>query len=108
MAGQTSLDLKVGDRKIVNDSDWGLAYQLGAGIRWQVTPSLSLDLGYRYKGITDVTLHNEFEKIIVPNRSHNFEASFLYQIPAFWGATRPATPYIPPPPPAPYPPPPPA
>lgn len=101
--GQTSLNLKVGDRTIVNDSDWGLAYQLGAGVRWQVMPNLSLDIGYRYRGITDVTLHNEFERIIVPNRSHNVEASLLYTVPPLWGAAAPATPYIPPPPPPPPP-----
>jgi opacity protein-like surface antigen len=94
--GQTSLDLKVGDRTIVNGSEWGLAYDLGAGVRWQVMPNLSLDLGYRYRAITDVTLHSEFERITVPYRSHNFEVSALWNLTPFWGAAAPATPYVPP------------
>jgi opacity protein-like surface antigen len=111
--GQTSLDLKVGDRTIVNSSDWGVAYQLGAGLRWQINPTVSLDLGYRFRGISDVTLHNQFERINVPNSSHNFEVSLLWQLP--WGAAAypPALappPYTPPPPvlmlPTPAPPPP--
>src|SRR5207248_9682034 len=99
--GRTSLDLKVGDRTIVNSSDWGFAYQLGAGLRYQIMPNWSLDLGYRYRAITDVTLRNEFEKITVPNRSHNFEASLLWNFTPPWGAPGPVPPYTPPPPPPP-------
>ena len=106
-AGQTSLDLKVGDRTIVNSSDWNFAYQLGAGVRWQIVPNWSVDLGYRYRAITDVTLRNDFEKITVPNRSHNFEVSLLWQFP--WGTQAyppflPTTPYTPVVPTTPYPP----
>jgi len=56
-------------------------------------PNWSLDLGYRYKGISDVTLRNEFEKISVPNRSHNFEVGLLWN----WGAVAAVPPYTPPP-----------
>jgi hypothetical protein len=69
-------------------------------------PNLSLDLGYRYRAIADVTLHSEFERITVPYRSHNFEVSALWNLTPFWGAAAPATPYvppyIPPPPPPPH------
>jgi opacity protein-like surface antigen len=92
--GQTSLDLKWGNRTIVNSSDWGVAYQLGAGLRWQIMPNWSLDIGYRYKGISDVTLHNEFESIRVPNRGHNLEVGLLWN----WGAIATVPPYTPPPP----------
>jgi hypothetical protein len=65
-----------------------------------------LDLGYRFRGISDVTLHNQFEKINVPNSSHNFEVSLLWQLP--WGAAAyPPALYPPPYTPAPPPPPPP-
>lgn len=101
--GQTSLDLKIGDRTIVNDSGWGLAYQLGAGVRYQVMPGLALDLGYRYKGITDVTLRNDFEKITVPNRSHNFQASLTYSFSTWTPLGSPPIQYTPPPPPPPPP-----
>src|SRR5205085_9468849 len=88
---------------IVNSSDWNFAYQLGAGVRYQVMPNWSLDLDYRYRGIIDTTLRNKFEKITVPYRSHNFVASVTWQLPPLWGVIAPATPYTPPPPPPPPP-----
>jgi opacity protein-like surface antigen len=103
-AGQTNLDLKVGDRTIVNSSDWNLAYQLGAGINYKFMPNWSLDIGYRYKGTADVTLHNDNERIIVPNRSHNFEVSLLYKWQPLGAPV--VAPYTPPPVTAPYVPPP--
>ena len=84
-------------------SDWNFAYQLGAGVRYQVMPNWSLDLDYRYRGIIDTTLRNDFEKITVPYRSHNFVASLTWQLPPLWGVMAPATPYMPPPPPPPPP-----
>lgn len=30
----------------------GLAYQVGTGVRWSVTPTTNLDLGYRYRATT--------------------------------------------------------
>jgi opacity protein-like surface antigen len=102
-AGRISTDLKWGDRTIVNSSDWNFAYQLGAGVRYQVMPNWSLDLDYRYRGIADTTLRNEFAKITVPYRSHNFVASVTWQLPPLWGVMAPATPYMPPPPPPPPP-----
>ena len=102
-AGRISTDLKWGDRTIVNSSDWNFAYQLGAGVRYQVMPNWSLDLDYRYRGIIDTTLRNDFEKITVPYRSHNFVASLTWQLPPLWGVVAPATPYMPPPPPPPPP-----
>src|SRR5207248_3187308 len=101
--GRISTDLKWGDRTIVNSSEWNFAYQLGAGVRYQVMPNWSLDLDYRYRGIIDTTLRNDFEKITVPYRSHNFVASLTWQLPPLWGVVAPATPYMPPPPPPPPP-----
>ena len=98
--GQISTDLKWGDRTIVNSSDWNFAYQLGAGVRYQFTPAVSIDLDYRYRAIADVTLHNQFERITVPYRSHNFLASLTYGF-STWTPTLPlpaVTPYTPPPP----------
>jgi opacity protein-like surface antigen len=42
----TMVDSPVGD-----GSDWGLAYQLGGGLRYIAGDSLTLDAGYRYKHI---------------------------------------------------------
>jgi opacity protein-like surface antigen len=102
-AGRISTDLKWGDRTIINSSDWNFAYQLGAGVRYQVMPNVSLDLDYRYRGIVDITLHNEFEKITVPYRSHNFVASLTYNFTTWTPLGPPPIQYTPPPPPPPPP-----
>ena len=101
-AGQISTDLKWGDRTIVNESGWNVAYQLGAGLQYRITPTVSIDLDYRYRGIADVTLRNDFEKINVPYSSHNFLASLTYQLPwgpaaapPYWAPPPPLTPYTP-------------
>lgn len=36
---------------VVDDSDWGFAYQLGAGIAFDLTPNMVVDVGYRFKAI---------------------------------------------------------
>jgi len=36
----------------------GLAFQLGAGIKYQLTQNVSLDLGYRYKSLNNITFHD--------------------------------------------------
>ena len=100
-AGRISTDLKWGDRTIINSSDWNFAYQLGAGLRYQVMPNWSVDLDYRYRGIADITLHNEFEKITVPYRSHNFVASLTYSFTTWSPFGPPPIQYTPPPPPPP-------
>jgi opacity protein-like surface antigen len=40
-------------------SGTGFAFQVGAGIQWAFTDSLSLDVGYRFKGVTGVTLEDD-------------------------------------------------
>lgn len=40
----------------VDLSGWGLAYQLGAGVKVDVADSIALDLGYRWKAIVDADL----------------------------------------------------
>jgi opacity protein-like surface antigen len=39
------------DHVFLDDSDWGFAYQLGAGVAFDMTPTIAVDLGYRFKGI---------------------------------------------------------
>jgi opacity protein-like surface antigen len=40
----------------VDDSDWALAYQLGAGIDFNLSANISIDAGYQYKVIHDAEL----------------------------------------------------
>lgn len=47
----------------IYDGDWetdgtGFAYQLGAGVQVDVADNITLDLGYRYKAVPDLTLNN--------------------------------------------------
>jgi opacity protein-like surface antigen len=42
---------------IVDDSSWGFAFQLGAGVAFDITDNLAVDVGYRFKRIHDA----EFE-----------------------------------------------
>jgi OOP family OmpA-OmpF porin len=43
-----------------DDTDVGFAFQGGAGLRYAIDESLDVDLGYRYRGVLDVTLDSEF------------------------------------------------
>lgn len=38
----------------LDDSRWSLAYQIGAGLSFDLLPNLSLEAGYRYLGVTNV------------------------------------------------------
>ena len=40
----------------VDDSDWALAYQLGAGVGFALSSNITIDAGYRYKVIHDAEL----------------------------------------------------
>jgi opacity protein-like surface antigen len=53
-AGMGRLEADVsttGGKTFINDSDWGFAYQLGAGIAFDLTPNMVVDVGYRFKAI---------------------------------------------------------
>lgn len=41
---------------VLDDSDDGFAFQLGAGLRTKLAPNTWLDLGYRFRGVLDVDL----------------------------------------------------
>jgi opacity protein-like surface antigen len=41
------------DYKVVDDDDWGFAYQLGAGIAFNFATNMAFDIGYRYKVINN-------------------------------------------------------
>jgi opacity protein-like surface antigen len=39
----------------IDDSSTAFAWQVGAGIRWNFASNIGLDVGYRYRGINDVS-----------------------------------------------------
>ncbi|MGH7735668.1 MAG: OmpA family protein [Gemmatimonadales bacterium] len=41
--------------QVFNDDDWQFGYQAIAGVRYNMTPNVALDLDYRYLGTTDAT-----------------------------------------------------
>ena len=47
---------QAGNANIIDDSDWVLAYQLGAGLAYQLSPGLDVTAEYRYFGTEDATL----------------------------------------------------
>ncbi len=52
----TDITLTGPDVFVLNDNDTGFAFQVGAGFIYALTEWLSLELGYRFKGITDFTI----------------------------------------------------
>jgi opacity protein-like surface antigen len=66
-AGFGRLDVDVafqtpgGDVSIVDDHDWGFAWQVGAGVAFEIAHNWAIDVGYRYKTIqnTDLGFNDE-------------------------------------------------
>ncbi|HZD91368.1 MAG TPA: outer membrane beta-barrel protein, partial [Pseudolabrys sp.] len=98
--------------QIANSSDWEFGYQAIAGIRYEISPSLALDLDYRYLATTDATFHTRpftTGGVAVPSikytsgySTNSLLASLTYR----FGAAPPPAPVLPPPTAAPPPPPP--
>jgi opacity protein-like surface antigen len=67
------------DYTFLDESDWGFAFQLGAGAAFDITPNIVLDVGYRFKGINaEFDLDDEDNYFLPPvdepdadYRSHN-------------------------------------
>jgi OmpA-OmpF porin, OOP family len=78
--------------QFINDSTWQFGYQGIAGIRYNLSPTLTLDLDYRYLGTTQPTLRllNTNIRYRTGYNTNNFVASLIYR-------------FAPPPPPAPAP-----
>ncbi|MFO1088219.1 MAG: outer membrane beta-barrel protein [Hyphomicrobiales bacterium] len=43
------------------------AWQLGAGIRWNFTPSIGIDVGYRFRGYGITTSFSNFDNLLLSN-----------------------------------------
>jgi opacity protein-like surface antigen len=83
--GRLSLDLDTtGGSPVVDDSDWGFAWQLGAGVAFDVSSNMAIDIGYRYKRIHNVELDVETALFSTPEgidkdySSHNIIAGIRF------------------------------
>jgi opacity protein-like surface antigen len=55
--GRLDVDVSTtGGGELIDDADWGFAYQLGAGIGFGITPNITVDVGYRFKAINNLEL----------------------------------------------------
>jgi opacity protein-like surface antigen len=55
--GRLDVDVSTtGGGELIDDADWGFAYQLGAGIGFGITPNIAVDVGYRFKAINNLEL----------------------------------------------------
>jgi opacity protein-like surface antigen len=71
--------LAAGTFALVDDVDWGFAYQLGAGVAIAVSANLSVDVGYRFKAINAELDVEDYLTVIFTStdadyRSHNILA----------------------------------
>jgi opacity protein-like surface antigen len=51
----------------LDDSDWGFAFQAGAGVRFRLTDALQVDIGYRFKDVPDLSI----DSLDTDLQSHN-------------------------------------
>ena len=70
-------DVSLGGIPVVDDSDTVFAYQVGAGVHWNINPQFALDVGYRLMATTDPDFRavdgSRFES---EYRTHNFLVGF--------------------------------
>jgi len=75
--GRLDLDIETSGSTLFDDADWGFAWQLGAGVAFDVSESIAIDVGYRYKRIENVDIEVEdvfgdSSDIEKDYKSHNF------------------------------------
>ena len=54
----------------VDLAGWGFAYQLGAGVKFDVADNIGLDLGYRFKSVVDAELEGGGDDAVADVTSH--------------------------------------
>src|SRR5579864_3409651 len=68
--------------RIFDDDDWAFGYQAIAGLRYNLSPNMAIDLDYRYLATTDTTLRVPAAPKITYKTgydSHNLMASLVYR-----------------------------
>jgi OmpA-OmpF porin, OOP family len=87
--------------QVFNDNAWAFGYQAIAGLRYNFTPNLALDLDYRYLATTDVTMHLPSApkiKYTTGYNTQNLVASLVYRFgPPPAPVVAPPAPPVPPP-----------
>jgi opacity protein-like surface antigen len=82
--GRLDLDLQTtGGSSLFDDSDWGFAYQLGAGVAFDFTSNMTIDIGYRFKAINNAELEvadyaDATEDVEFDYKSHNIIAGLRF------------------------------
>ena len=59
----------------IDDSEWGLAFQAGGGVRFGLADSVMVDVGYRFKGIPDIEV-DSFDGELY---SHNAQVGLTFE-----------------------------
>jgi opacity protein-like surface antigen len=55
--GRLDVDIETtGGYGVIDDADWGFAWQVGAGVAFDLSESIAIDVGYRYKRINNADL----------------------------------------------------
>ncbi|MDC9824029.1 outer membrane beta-barrel protein [Devosia sp. ZB163] len=62
----------------VDLSGWGLAYQVGAGVKIDVADNIALDLGYRWKAIVDAEVEGNGNDAVADYGSHVVQAGLTF------------------------------
>ncbi len=65
-------------RTFYDESDTVLAYQVGAGLGYKVTPMATVSLSYRFFGTADPEFDDGFDKIDAEYFSHNLMVGVLF------------------------------
>jgi opacity protein-like surface antigen len=60
-----------------SDSAWAVAWQIGGGLKYRVSPDLAITTGYRYLSSTDL----EFGSLEMENSSHEFRVGLEWDLP---------------------------
>lgn len=76
VTAQGTLPAPLGD--VIDMAGWGLAYQVGAGVKVDVADNIALDLGYRWKAIVDADLEGGGDSAIADLGSHVVQAGLTF------------------------------
>ena len=63
-----------------DDSDLVFAYQAGAGVAYEISPTLDLGLSYRFSTSADPTFDDGVDKIDHESQAHNFLIGLTYRL----------------------------
>jgi opacity protein-like surface antigen len=63
-----------------DDSDLVFAYQAGAGVAYEISPTLDLGLSYRFSGSADPTFDDGVDKFDYESQAHNFLIGLTYRL----------------------------